>query len=334
MTRRSLQQAAWLLSGLSILGSSAVSSKADAQELLHSPVACAMGVDCFVQQFPDLDSSAIAKDPWCGPLTYDGHDGIDIRVRTFAEIGGVDVLAVANGTILRTRDGIHDKLMMSEADRIAVEAQECGNGVVMDTAEGLEIQYCHLAFGSVIVSPGDEVTAGQSIGLIGASGMAQFPHVHVTVRKDGVALDTATGRNLDQGCSSAGGISMWEDTVAPALTDHTSKVLGAGFAGSPIDHDALALGAPAVPQSGGWEAFVGWAWFMNLAAGDIIKLRILDEQGQVLVENQLEPLDRDKATYSAFVGKRTLPPAGAYRLEVSVNGRDDLSTSTEINFQP
>jgi hypothetical protein len=45
----------------------------------------------------------------CGRRTYDGHDGTDFAVRdAMAMEQGVDVLAAADGTVLRLREGVRD----------------------------------------------------------------------------------------------------------------------------------------------------------------------------------------------------------------------------------
>ena len=44
------------------------------------PIDCALGSDCVVQNYADANPQAgIAQDPMCGPLSYDGHDGLDLR---------------------------------------------------------------------------------------------------------------------------------------------------------------------------------------------------------------------------------------------------------------
>ena len=63
--------------------------------------------------------------------------------------------------------------------------RNCGNGVVIRHADGWETQYCHLRRGSVQVAEGDRVEAGEPLGLVGMSGEANFPHVHLSVRRDG-----------------------------------------------------------------------------------------------------------------------------------------------------
>ena len=52
---------------------------ADPPIRLALPVACQMGRTCFIQQYFDHDPGPGAKDYRCGVMTYDGHDGVDIR---------------------------------------------------------------------------------------------------------------------------------------------------------------------------------------------------------------------------------------------------------------
>jgi murein DD-endopeptidase MepM/ murein hydrolase activator NlpD len=147
------------------------------------PVDCILGDTCYIQQFFDRDKTAGARDFTCGTLSYDGHDGTDFALPTRAAMeDGVAVLAAAPGTVTGVRDG--------EVDfALATPGKECGNGVVIDHGEGWQTQYCHLRQGSVSVAPGDVVETGAALGLIGQSGMAEFPHLHFTLRRDGEEVD-------------------------------------------------------------------------------------------------------------------------------------------------
>jgi murein DD-endopeptidase MepM/ murein hydrolase activator NlpD len=130
------------------------------------------------------------RDYACGAETYDGHEGTDIRLRTTAEIAkGVGVLASASGTVIGVRDGMADHLVRTDADREAVAAFECGNGVRIDHGEGWITQYCHMRKGSIVVKKGDEVKPGTKLGEVGYSGQAAFAHVHIQVTKDGKVID-------------------------------------------------------------------------------------------------------------------------------------------------
>jgi murein DD-endopeptidase MepM/ murein hydrolase activator NlpD len=291
---------------------------------LGFPANCTIGTTCFLQQGPDVDpAQGAAKDSFCGGAAYDGHDGTDIRVRSLADVGTVDVLAVADGTVLGFRDGVPDKLIATEADRAAIQGIECGNGVLIDHGDGWQTQYCHMQMGSVTVQNGLPVKRGDALGKIGASGNVQFPHVHLTVRKDGVILDPFTGRDIASGCEP--GTPLWAADVAP-ITGWEGTVLGLGMADAPIDHAALtAQGLPTVPTAQS-QAYVGWVWLANLQQGDEVTVRLEAADGTMIAEDT-QPIDRNKADYSAFAGKRGAPAPGVYRV-MAVVIRDGVPAIT------
>src|SRR5262245_33586118 len=54
---------------------------ADARaQTFQLPLECGANASCFIQNYADHDPGPAARDPTCGPLTYDGHDGLDFRV--------------------------------------------------------------------------------------------------------------------------------------------------------------------------------------------------------------------------------------------------------------
>jgi Peptidase family M23 len=303
---------------------------------LGLPIACTPGKDCFLQQYADMDAGSAATDPFCGTATYDGHKGTDIRVDYMSDAEkGVPVVASADGNVTRLRDGEPDRIMRSEADRAAVADKECGNGVVIDHGGGWETQYCHMKQGSISVKEGDAVKAGDTLGQVGASGMAQFPHVHLSVRKDGAEIDPFTGKRLDEGCSkdAKSGSGLWTDAAAKALDRPATQMIDAGFAPGAIDHATLTDVRPqdASKDSG---AIVGWASLINLQKGDRIVLVLNGPSGGVLARQSVPPLDRTKATYSLFAGKRGAPAPGNYRLSVEVlrDGNPVLSETRETTI--
>ena len=56
-----------------------------------------------------------------------------------------------------------------------------GNYVVIDIGEGRFAFYAHMQPRSVRVKPGDKVTTGQVLGLLGNSGNTDAPHLHFHV---------------------------------------------------------------------------------------------------------------------------------------------------------
>src|SRR5262249_29150241 len=137
---------------------------------LELPVACEIGKTCFIQNYVDHDAGPGVRDYMCGSMTYDGHDGTDIRVpTTAAQQKGVAAVAAAAGEVLRRRDGMPD-VSLRAAPPGWLEGRDCGNGVVLRHADGWETQYCHMAQGSIRVAPGERVAAGQPLGRVGISG--------------------------------------------------------------------------------------------------------------------------------------------------------------------
>lgn len=288
---------------------------------LGVPLDCRPGVDCFVQQQPDFDPGPGAADPFCGGKTYDGHDGTDIRVLSMAEVArGVPVLALGDGRVLRGRDGVPDRLAMTAADRAAVADRECGNGLVLALDSGMELQYCHLKRGSVRVKPGEAVAAGDILGMVGASGDAQFPHVHVTVRGGGEVLDPATGRALSAGCLNdpKEAAPLWSGPARDWMARADTPILSVGLSGSPPDYDRLVEDGPPPELRAGDAATVGWGWFANLQGGDRVRIVITAPDGAVFSDETTAALPRAKAAYLQFAGRKRSPAPGSWRLLVEV----------------
>jgi murein DD-endopeptidase MepM/ murein hydrolase activator NlpD len=291
---------------------------------LALPVACDIGKTCWVQQYVDHDASRNATDFTCGVASYDGHDGTDIRVLH----GGVtvDVLAAADGVVRGQRDGVADKLAKTQTDLAAVKDIECGNGVVIDHANGWQTQYCHMRQGSVAVGKGDKVNAGTILGVIGFSGAAEFPHVHVTVRKDGKTVDPFSADGIGN-CTSADR-SLWATDAAKQLAYEGTTVMDLRWSDhvlsdAEIEFGPLPDGAPAQ----NWPALVAYVTAINLHKDDELTLTV-EIPGQAPVENRMV-MPRNRAIHRLHAGKnkRADWPAGAYaaRVEIRRNGKSIMT---------
>lgn len=303
------------------LASAGVATSAASAFELRLPVACELGSECFIQQYPDTDPTSGAQDPFCGNATYDTHDGTDIRVRSLPDMErGVAVVAAADGEVLRLRDGEPDRLVVTDEDRERVADRECGNGLIIAHEGGYETQYCHLKQDSISVKPGDRVKAGQKIGEIGASGMAQFPHVHLTVRRNGKVVDPASGRAPAEGCEADRSrlAPLFAKDVIDRLTPELPDILGFGLAGEPIEHDELVVEGPPPVANSADTITLAWGWFINLRKDDRLRLTIRQPDGTELVDHTTEPVDRSKAVYSAFAGKKRKPQQGRHEVGVAV----------------
>ena len=274
---------------------------------LGLPIACEIGRNCWVQNYVDHDPSAAVKDYACGGQTYDGHDGTDIRVANTTS--KANVMASAAGTVSGVRDGVTDRLMRSEADRATVGNRECGNGVVINHANGWQTQYCHLRKGSITVKTGERVESGVKLGEVGYSGLAAFPHVHLTVRHEGREVDPFGGApNGGEDCGAHKN-SLWNAPAVSALAYRKGEVIQSGFNSAPIELADLETGG--VPQQNldaAWPALITYVWAINLAAGDKVTV-ILRGPGGIEATNSTT-LDRNKAAYMLFAGKKQ--PAGGW----------------------
>lgn len=58
----------------------------------------------------------------------------------------------------------------------------CGTGFTIRTTDGQTWTYCHLSVLDPSVTPGAELSAGAAVGLVGASGDATGPHLHLQLQ--------------------------------------------------------------------------------------------------------------------------------------------------------
>lgn len=181
---------------------------------LSLPIDCDPGRTCWIVNYVDHDPAVGVRDYMCGTATYDypgggGHEGTDFAIRDRGVMArGVPVLAVAAGTVTATRDGIDDRLIGERTKTEGPGGRACGNGVVISHGDGWETQYCHLRRGSVAVRPDQKVEPGQMLGKVGLSGYTQFPHLHLSVRKDGKSIDPFVGEDRTEKCGP-GPTPLW-----------------------------------------------------------------------------------------------------------------------------
>jgi Peptidase family M23 len=289
---------------------------------LSSPIACKIGVDCWVQQYVDHDTGAGTKDYACGSQTYDGHDGTDFRLQDTKD--SAKVLAAAPGIVKAVRDGMADSLIVNDADRAALKDRECGNGVVIDHAGGWQTQYCHMRKESISVKAGDQVQRNAELGLVGFSGMAAFAHVHLTVRQNGKIVDPFDTQNTSQ--CGLNHPMLWTKETKKQFTYAKADLIGFGFSPTKVELSDLMMGkVPDTAPAKGWPALVAYGWVINLKVGDKVSV-LLDGPENISVQNSVT-LDRNKAQYLLFAGKKPKGnqwPAGDYRAHFEVLRGDTL----------
>ena len=308
----------WLTCGLI----ASVAAPAAALEL-GLPLACEPGRDCWVVRYVDHDPGPGFTDFHCGALGSDGHEGTDFAIADPQRMAaGVAVLASAAGVVRGVRDGVPDQ---PPEGRLSHDfgQQNCGNGVLLAHEGGWETQYCHLRQGSVRVAVGEQVAAGQALGLVGMSGEANFPHVHLAVRRDDQTVDPYTGSALPAACDLAGS-ALWG--VTPAY--QASPVAVVGLTDHVPERDAIVAGTAAASLQRGSAALVGYFLAYGLRKSDHVRITIYGPGGGVVSEAAFE-LDQDAPRATRAAGRRAPPEGwvpGDYRVVVEV--RRETRTAT------
>lgn len=270
------------------------------QPSLGWPVACIEGQNCWIVHHVDQDASPAAQDFRCGHLTYNGHDGTDIAVRDFATVqSGMDVHAALDGKVVRVRNDVDDH-HGTKADLAAAKqsTKECGNLVSLLHADKWVTEYCHMKKGSVAVALGQSVTKGTRLGQVGQSGLAEFPHLHFSVRHNNTVIDPFTGKGVT-GCGVAGH-ELWDHKIPYEAV----KIYASGFASTVPDMNAIGINAGSVSRIGpDADALLFWASLYGLEAGDRINMTLLGPDGKVVAEsNQVAP--QRKIRYFLYTGTR------------------------------
>jgi len=167
----------------------------------------------------------------CGEITYDwssgyNHEGIDIALTPFKwrkmDNNEVEVIAAADGTIIYKNDGEYDRNCNSPSDSTA-------NFITLQHADGSTTLYTHLKKNSLTTkNVGDNVIAGELLGIVGSSGTSGGAHLHFEVRDaSNNVIDPFGGP-----CNSMNTSSWWidqrpyimDDFALLSISTHYTKV--------------------------------------------------------------------------------------------------------------
>lgn len=258
------------------------------------PIDCEGPDTCWIYQYVDRDPGPGWADYFGGSRSYDGHKGTDFGITGYPVMEqGIDVVAAADGVVGGVRDGMADS-GFGTLDMDAVGDQSCGNAVRLEHGDGWATLYCHLKNGSVSVAEGQEVKAGEVLGLIGQSGAAEFPHVQFTVLKDREPVDpfSSEPENL-----------LWADPKEPLLRYPIAKIYNHGFADGGVDWGDLQNGAhreKGFPADA--EALVMWMEVFGVEEGDELTMVLTAPDGTIVVEHQ-EVLEKAQIRLVRFAGR-------------------------------
>jgi len=158
---------------------------------------------------------------WAFPVG--GGAGVVSAAHTHHDYPAVDIAAPLGSPIYAVENGVVQRAW-------TYDDPTCGIGLTMVGADGQTWTYCHMAVLDAAVVPGASVTAGQQLGLVGATGDASGPHLHLQLQPA-----TAWPQQEPWFQAFAGTAFTWSDEAAPAAAGlRTPAVVSAAeFAVSP-----------------------------------------------------------------------------------------------------
>lgn len=118
--------------------------------------------------------------------SYQGEGQLNTDYYAF----GKKVLAPADGKVVFAVDGIPDNIP-GEMNPMFVP----GNSVLLDVGDDVHVLIAHLREGSVAVSKGDIVSAGDLLGQCGNSGNSSEAHIHIHAQ-DGLDMTESNGLKM------------------------------------------------------------------------------------------------------------------------------------------
>ena len=276
------------------------------------PIAGVQNIDWVLSQHMDHDPTQGVRDYRSGPLAYNGHRGTDFDGPNFRWMDrGHPVLAAAAGHVVDLRDGMFDRNVGEHVPRT-----NCGGGgnfVEIEHANGWRTAYLHLKKASVRAKVGQEVAAGDTLGVVGSSGCSTQPHLHFEVKNQ-------QQRRVDPFVEK-----LWID--APdyeiPITIMDSHVQGSGV----DDWQVLKDPPPSITSIAPSSILTVGLSVAGVKRGTHIRILILNggttHKGEIIVQEAL----RHSFWYWSFrVNKRS----GSWKVAVFINGKRDASVHYEI----
>lgn len=295
------------------------------------PIQCELDKDCWLVNYVDVNpKDGEVQDFRCGSQSYDGHKGTDIALRSRGEMRkGVKVMAAMDGTIARLRDGESDAIKSdSDIEQLRKDQKECGNGIFIDHGSAIQTIYCHMKQGSIKVKPGDKVEAGDILGEVGQSGMAEFPHLHFGIIWEAGIIDPFTGNLNTEGCGLNKG-ALWTDKT---IKYDPASIYDGGFRDSVPDFKKIEDGEqnPTLLKKDG-EALVFWSALYGVRKDDLITITIKDPNDRIFKEQQITQ-EKRRARQYYYTGRKLLGrtlPEGIYTGTIKLE-REGLETQEQL----
>ena len=288
------------------------------------PIGGTVWDDLRISNFVDLASDSELLDWNCGARTYNGHDGSDTSILSWDhQLIGVPIVAALDGVVVATHDG--------EPDMNTEWKGQPANYVTVDHGDGRICYYWHMKQWSVSVSSGQQVSAGQQLGLIASSGNSTGPHLHFETRDSGVMVEPFEGDCQPEPSQWVSQIGLTDETK-PVDFAVTTQDLTAWYEKNhmrwrppyenqiPLDHDRIRI----------------WMRGLNLPPESTIRFQFFFPSGAADYDSGEWAFGSDTAYYTSWYGWWTFnltdmhKTPGTWSVVISVNGEHFLTAPIEV----
>lgn len=272
------------------------------------PLSGTINQDFYYTNYVDLQAGAGIRDFQCGLKTYDGHNGTDIVLPSFARMDqGVEVVAAAAGTVAFVQDGLPDRNKTWE------NGGGFANHVQIQHRDGFRSYYGHMMRNSIRVAVGQPVQPGTVLGKVGSSGTSDMPHLHIEFRQNGTPAEVHAGS-----CGAA--FTHW---AAPPVYQDQFGLIQSGLTRADLNLDAV-KDPPAQVDTFSMNESRLWFWvhLHNVRAGGVSRFEFVSPDGQTLNGGTLTHANFYSMSWwwvwTSVAGRLTQP--GVWRVQYSHDG--------------
>lgn len=275
--------------------------------------------DALLIAYPDLDPGPGTKDFDCGGATWDGVRGIVFGISGLdKEQIGVPVFAVADGFVIKTKDGVPGLPACTTPTYDS-------NFIEIVHGQGLSASYRSLKPGSLLVAEGDHVRAGQQIGLVGSS-ECNWPKCYVEFRGPGGMFDPHSGA-----CQAP--TFTWK---SPIPKDTTQRLHRFYFS---RENPPSTFPPNATPTTGQFATTDTLLWYVTqisyLPPGSTLRHRIFRPNGSVYGDwtatfGNTTPIWWSPWYYWTWTNPGGFFPVGTWSIKLDLNGVNVLTAPFEV----
>ena len=290
--------------------------------LRGGPWFCNNGIGAFTNHDGIYASKKIAR------LHVPQRFGCDFD-KVDADSYGADVIAVADGRVVKAQEGIPENVRQGDAGFIMpvplTDRTVTGNMIGLEIGKGQYAFYAHLQLGSLRVKVGDQVRKGQLLAKVGNSGNATGPglHFHVGSGPELNAYDAVPHVYSSYWLSGRGKPHPTRRRKVEFQVPTKGSIMT--FSGSGDEGSVATTPAPAVSSTGTPLAF-GDTFTRHYPLGRTPRIGIRGLTGPVVISS------RQTQTIDIEVQRSAVTQQELDCYQTKIDHRPDLITITHVQF--